>query len=763
MALEKQKNITIRFTVYGILLGIGSGVLYLILQLSTENRAFSFSDLSEIHQNELTVALELFPVIILGLLGYFVGLMFKRAYAEIADIKEEHQEYNEIFDITEKLRQGETDFSVEQYDRDNEVINALINLRDELSKTKEEEDQRKKEDEQRHWTSEGMAKFGALLREHNEDMQSMSDQVVKEIVKYLDAKQASFFVVNDNDKENKTIEQTATYAYNRKKFTDNVLQWGEGLIGACIIEKKTIFMDEVPDSFVNITSGLGKANPRSILIVPFKTEDQTVHGALELASFKVYEPHEIAFVESVAESVATTITSLRNSMRTARLLDESRDAAKELAEKEEMMRKTVDEMRELQLEAAKQSEEFVSFTNSVNHTMIRAEYSVEGMLKYANTKFLEILGYESNKEVEGKYITDFVSEKDRGWFDEIWNRLVSGGKHFEGDMKHLTKEGKDVWTIATYVSVRDQEGKPEKILFLGIDTTNAKKQSLDFEGQINALNHSSLKAEFMRDGKIIEFNKKMLEALNYQPDGLDAKKIFDFIPKSDKAEYEELWNNIIKGVPYEGRIRILDVKGDLKHLHGTFSVVRDMYDEIAKIIFIGSDVTEQHIMEEKNRQQNARLKRQEEELQEARVQLTKKLKESREEMKQQFREIETVKLLHEKTLEGMLDAIVTINQDNEIEFFNRAAEDLWGFSKDEVIGKDVKFLLPDKHTDLDGEYLGTYFNSNLENPLVNTRTEVYIVDNNDEQVFVLLTLSEAGIGLRYRLTAFIQRIEVELF
>ena len=133
-------------------------------------------------------------------------------------------------------------------------------------------------------------------------------------------------------------------------------------------------------------------------------------------------------------------------------------------------------------------------------------------------------------------------------------------------------------------------------------------------------------------------------------------------------------------------------------------------------------------------------------------------------MKLQFREIETVKLLNEKTLEGMLDAIVTINQDNKIEFFNKAAEELWGVERDAVLDKDLAILLPEIEVDdeEEGEYIGKYFKIG-ENQAINTRKEVFIKDSSDENISVLLTLSEAGIGMRYRLTAFIQRIEVELF
>jgi methyl-accepting chemotaxis protein len=203
-------------------------------------------------------------------------------------------------------------------------------------------------------------------------------------------------------------------------------------------------------------------------------------------------------------------------MRTAILLKNSQSGQDIMKRQEAEMRKNMRELRQTQIEAAKQSEQFISFTNSVNHTMIRAEYSVDGILLYANTKFLHKLGYSSNKEIEGQHISMFINAKDREWFDELWTRLKDGGEHFEGDMKHVSKTGTDLWTMGTYVSVRDKNGKPEKILFLGIDMTESKKQSLDYSGQIDALNRSTIKAEFSPGGKVIDFNDKFQEAMIYE-------------------------------------------------------------------------------------------------------------------------------------------------------------------------------------------------------------------------------------------------------
>lgn len=47
-----------------------------------------------------------------------------------------------------------------------------------------------------------------------------------------------------------------------------------------------------------------------------------------------------------------------------------------------------------------------------------------------------------------------------------------------------------------------------------------------------------------------------------------------------------------------------------------------------------------------------------------------------------------------QTLEQCIDAVVTIDEHNNVTFYNAAAERLWGYSRDEVMGQNVKMLVP---------------------------------------------------------------------
>ncbi len=757
-----NKNDIIRYILYGFVFGLLITLLAIVNGAINHSEDYSFFGMFTYLKTYKTEWIFYFIIIASStVLGYLLGTYYANEKERLREKLDNEVEKNKkVYQFTEQLRKGS--FFDEEINLSNDSLSkSLINLRNELQEKEKDEKKRKEEEYQRHWITEGLADFGAVLRENDNDLESMSYAVVSELAKYLEAQIVGIFIINDSDAETKFIEQTGAFAYERKKFADKKLDWGEGLVGGCILEKKTVFIKDVTEGYVTITSGLGRANPRCVLIVPLIFNEE-VFGAIEVASLKVLQEYEVEFVEKLGESIASTISSLKINMRTAILLKDSQKGQDIMKRQEAEMRNSMKELRQTQKEAAKQSEEFISFTNSVNHTMIRAEYSIDGILLYANTKFLHKLGYSSNKEIEGQHISMFINDKDREWFDDLWNRLKSGGEHFEGDMKHVSKTGSDLWTMATYVSVRDQDGKPSKILFLGIDMTESKKQSLDYTGQIDALNRSTIKAYFSPGGKIIDFNEKFKEAMFYESLELQDKTIFDFINPSEINEFSIIWKNIIAGVPFERRVKMITRNGEDRWFHGTFSIVHDMYGDISKIVYIAYDITNQINIENKNKEQNERLKIQEEKLQQSQDELTRKLREAREEMRMQFREIETVKLLNEKTLEGMLDAVVTINQDDKIQFFNKAAEDLWGLNRKSVINKHISTILPDDYNKNGENYMGNFFHYGNDT-LLNTRTEVFIVDNMGESVSVLLTLSEAQIGKRYSLTAFIQKIEVELF
>lgn len=760
MEREYSKPFVVKATILGFLSGLAFILLVFFIGVLIHGLPYTPVGIYDLHLiSPILYFFDSFPIII-AVASFFISryVSVEKTEAEKVSQTELHRQ-RKLYRFVEKLREG--DIEAEYIPDETDALGkAVINLRDNLKKSKDDEAERRKEDEQRSWSAEGMAKFGEILRLNNDNIEELSFQIIRNLVNYLEANQGAFYLLEDDDITDIHFRMTACYAYERRKYADKIVPWREGLVGACGLEKETILLKKVPDSYLNVTSGLGKANPKCLILVPLKV-NESVHGILEVASFNLFEKYQVEFLEKVAESIATTVSTVKINLRTAKLLKESREQAEELALKEEQMRQNMEELQATQEEATRQSEKFISFSNSVNHTLIRADFDVNGDLLYANTKFIQKLEYSGNSEVEGKPMSMFINKKDREWFDDIWKNLSHGGKHFEGDMKLVTKTGKDLWTIATYTCVRNVMGGVDKILFLAIDTTEQKKQSLDYEGQINALNRSSFKSEFSPTGDLIDANDKFLISMGYTLTLAKEKSIFELVPSSERKSIERTWDDIIHGIPFEGQLRFLTSHDEEKWFRCTFTAVNDMYDEVAKVVLIANDITREKLMEIETKQQTEQLKKQEEMLRLNEVELNRKLREAKEEVKNQFKEIEKVKIRNEKTLEGFLDAIIMTDHDGVIQFFNKAAEELFAVSRDEVLGQSIRILFPD---DIEGkdEFIDAYLDPNKEK-ITGMRREINITTREGNEISVLMLLTEAKLGREISYTAFIQNISVDLF
>lgn len=207
-------------------------------------------------------------------------------------------------------------------------------------------------EEMERFSTVGLATIGEILRSHVNDLQTLCDEVLSEIVKYTKANQGSIFTMEEVGTDNEHLKLVSARAWDRKKFLEKRVELGQGLLGQAAIEKSTIYMTDVPENYVVITSGLGQANPRSIVIIPLKNEERVV-GVLELASFKKFERFEIDFLEKVGESIASTILNSRNNERNKELLEQSNMMTEQMKAQEEEMRQNMEEMQATQEEMAR--------------------------------------------------------------------------------------------------------------------------------------------------------------------------------------------------------------------------------------------------------------------------------------------------------------------------------------------------------------------------------------------------------------------------
>jgi len=253
---------------------------------------------------------------------------------------------------------GKKNFKVEykQLGKNDILGNTLNDMRENLMSAENEALARKKEDNQRNWITQGIAKFGDILRQNNDDLEVLTNSIISNLIKYIDANQGGVFITNNDDTDNVFIELVASYAYAKTKHLDKKIEMGIGLIGRSIQEKETIFLTDIPNEYINIKSGLGNDNPRCLLIVPLKVNEK-VYGAIEIASFKVFEKYQIEFIEKICENIASSLASVKVNIQTNNLLKKTQQQAAEMREQEEEMRQNMEELQATQEESSRREAE----------------------------------------------------------------------------------------------------------------------------------------------------------------------------------------------------------------------------------------------------------------------------------------------------------------------------------------------------------------------------------------------------------------------
>lgn len=202
--------------------------------------------------------------------------------------------------FAEHLGSGELTYRYNEQYANDVLAQSLISAQQKL---RHAEEQQKKI----NWMNEGAARFNEILKNDSEEIGVLGDRILKLMVHYLQANQGALYILNGSA-DNGILERIATYAYDKKKYIHERMDASVGLIGQCVLEGETIHLKDIPKDYIRITSGLGEATPRHVIIVPLKTRG-IVTGIIELASFNAMESHHIEFMERMAENIASILAN----------------------------------------------------------------------------------------------------------------------------------------------------------------------------------------------------------------------------------------------------------------------------------------------------------------------------------------------------------------------------------------------------------------------------------------------------------------------
>ena len=235
---------------------------------------------------------------------------------------------DDVSSVAEKIGQGDLSVSLPATERQDEVgvlsrtINhMIIGLRESTQKN-----------ETQTWLKTSLAEVSQMLQGQRK-LATISTALLSSLTTIVNAQQGAFYGL-DSSSGQPRLRRLGNYAGSASQSDSIAL--GEGLIGQCALEKRTIHLNDVSSDYFHIHSALGSTSPSSVIMLPVMFEKQIV-AVIELASLQRFTNAHLTFLEEVSATIGVALNTITADMRTQQLLEETQTLAEELqAQQEEL-------------------------------------------------------------------------------------------------------------------------------------------------------------------------------------------------------------------------------------------------------------------------------------------------------------------------------------------------------------------------------------------------------------------------------------------
>src|SRR5262249_20027053 len=198
------------------------------------------------------------------------------------------------------------------------------------------------------WLKTNLAKFTNMLQGQR-DLGTVGRLMLSELTPLVAAHQAVIYRLNAED--DTSLRLLSVYADAGGSGPPQEIRIGEGLIGKCAADKRQILIGDMPPDVRPITSGLFKASPKNIVVLPVLFEGQ-VKAVIELASLSHFTELQIAFLEQLTASIGIVLNSIEATMQTEDLLQQSQKLATELQSQPGELQQTNEQLEQKASELA---------------------------------------------------------------------------------------------------------------------------------------------------------------------------------------------------------------------------------------------------------------------------------------------------------------------------------------------------------------------------------------------------------------------------
>ena len=253
---------------------------------------------------------------------------------------------NHAVKVADQIAEGEwqVDIEINSTDEIGHLLSAISTMRDRL-KERTDEDHRKE-------------RIQTQVAELNEQMRGDLTliELCRNVLDYLTPTlncQIAAVYLYESDTEQATM--VGSYAFKNRKGVANAFKLGESLVGQAALERKQIRVSDLPEDYIEISSGLGESSPRHVFVTPIIHEDE-LKALVEFGSVHPISEEHMDFLNSVIGSIAVAINSAQSRVKLGEMLSTTQQQAKEMEAQQDKL-KVVNESLEIQATELTESQE----------------------------------------------------------------------------------------------------------------------------------------------------------------------------------------------------------------------------------------------------------------------------------------------------------------------------------------------------------------------------------------------------------------------
>jgi len=338
-------------------------------------------------------------------------------------------------------------------------------------------------------------------------------RLMSKLVPVLQGLCGAFFLL---DEPAQRLRFIGGYCHPRRQDPDWSFALGQGIVGQCGKEKKTIILTDLPPNYINSISELIQAPPKAIVVLPLLSRERVL-AVLEIASFAPLTDQQNALLAEVANIAALALDVLLRNVKTRELLDQVRAAEAEL------------QTQHSALEAA---------ANAI------AIVDRKGTIQWVNQAFTRLTGFEPQEAIGQNPRVLKSGAHPPEFYKQMW-QTVTNGSVWHGALTNKRKDGSLYQEEMTITPVRSQRG----------DITHFVAIKQDITERLQAEEHLRETEQFFRsvlelapdglmvadaDGIIRLANARCEKLFGYTRDELIGQPVEILVPDEVRAHHPSL-------------------------------------------------------------------------------------------------------------------------------------------------------------------------------------------------------------------------------